>query len=222
MKQQLSELEHRRLLDLAREYRKSGYEVVIAPTAAQLPAFIASYAPDMLAWNNTEHVIFAVKSQKTLASSPELKDMARAIHGKNGWRFELVVTNPRDKDTIKTKTEHILNHREILDRLREARMLSEQEFGVAAFVLAWSATEAVLRTLAVKERIAKGKDSFESLAKNLFAQGILEKSQYETLAEAVKTKNSIVHGYEEPDTLSKTFKSVLSITEQLLREAATI
>lgn len=221
MKQQLSELEHRRLLDLAREYRKSGYEVVIAPTAAQLPTFIAPYTPDMVAWNNTEHVIFAVKSQKTLTSSPELQDMAKAIHGKNGWRFELVVTNPRDKDTIRTATENVLNQIEILDRLREAQVLSEQEFGEAAFVIAWSATEAVLRTLAVKERIAKGKDSFESISKNLFAQGILEKSQYETLTEAAKTRNSIIHGYKEPEMLSKTFHNVVSITKQLLREAAT-
>ena len=220
MKNQMTEPEHKRLLDLAREYRKSGYEVVLKPNEQQLPDFIAPFRPDMIAWNKTETVVFEVKSHKTLSSSPELRDIAKAVHGREGWRFELVVTNSRDKDIVTTVTEDVLDYNEIANRLQEAQILSQQEFGEAAFVIAWSATEAVMRKIAARERITKEKSSFEYLSKNLYTQGLLEKEQYETLLEAARIRNSIIHGYKEPQSLGNTFNKVVSITNKLLSEAA--
>lgn len=220
MKNQMTELERKRLLELAREYRKSGYEVIIEPNEKQLPSFIAPFRPDMIAWNTVESVVFEVKSQKTLSSSPELQDIARAVHGRKGWRFELVVTNSKDKDVVAAETEEILDYTEILSRLQEAQILSQQEFGEAAFIIAWSAAEAVMRKIAARERVAKDNSSFEYLSKNLYAQGILEKDQYETFLEAARIRNSIVHGYKEPRSLAKTFNKVVSITNKLLSEAA--
>lgn len=221
MKNNLNELEHRRLLELAREYRKLGYKVTIEPQAEQLPDFIAPFMPDMIASNNVETVVFEVKSQRTLSSSPELQDIAKAVHGRKGWRFELVVTNPRDKAVITTATDDILNYSEIQNRLQEAQILSQQEFGEAAFVIAWSATEAVIRTIAAREGITKERSSFEALSKSLYSYGVLEKDQYETLIEASRIRNSIVHGYKEPRSLARTFNQVISITQQMLKETAT-
>jgi Holliday junction resolvase len=150
MKHDFTELERRRLLELAREYRKLGYDVITQPDKDQLPDFLAMLQPDMIASNQQENVVFEVKSQRTLTASTELKDIAIAIQGKKGWRFELVVTNPREKDGIRTASDSLLNRSEVLYRLQEARHLSEQEHGEAAFLLAWSAAEAVLRNLVVK------------------------------------------------------------------------
>jgi len=212
--------ERRRLLELAREYRTAGYEVIVAPEAGQLPDFVAPYYPDMIAWNQQETVVFAVKSQKTLAASPELPAIAEAVHGRTGWRFELVVTNPRERATFVTATEQLLSPAEIQRRLREADFLAEQEAGEAAFLLAWSATEAVVRTLAVRERVAGEKDAFEFIVKNLFAHGILERSHYETLTEAVKVRNTLVHGYKEPQALATLLHRVIAVTGHLLNETA--
>ena len=62
MKYDFTELERRRLLALAREYRKLGYVVITEPTEEQLPDFLASLEPDMIAHNEQEDVVFAVKS----------------------------------------------------------------------------------------------------------------------------------------------------------------
>ncbi len=104
--------------------------------------------------------------------------------------------------------------------MREAALFAEQESGEAAFLLAWSATEAVVRTLAVREQIAGEKDAFEFIVKNLFAQGILERSHYETLTEAVKVRNTLVHGYREPQALATLLRRVITVTGQLLNEGA--
>lgn len=220
MAQHLTPPERRRLQELAREYRQSGYDVITEPKAEQLPDFIAPFSPAMIARNQTETVVFAVKSAKTLAASSDLQDIAQAVHGRDGWRFELVVTNPRKPAAVITTTAQFLNSVEIQDRLREAQTLSKQEFGEAAFVMAFSANEAVLRTLAVQERIAKEKDSFEAISKNLFAQGLLARRQYEVLIEAAKVRDAIVHGYKDPQPFTTTVHQVIAITEQLLDEVA--
>jgi len=221
MKQHMNELERKRLLELAREYRSKGYEVIIEPGTKQLPDFLAPSSPNMIAWNKEETVVFAVKSQSTLTASPELHDIAQAIYGRRGWRFELVVTNSRERGSILTATDEVLNDAEIKNKLQEAQLLSEQEFGEAAFVIAWSAAEAVMRNIAEKERIAKEKVSFASLSKNLYVQGVLDKPQYDVLTEASRVRNSIIHGYKEPGSLSSIFEKVVSITYELLTQSAT-
>lgn len=56
------DIERRRLLELGREYRKLGYQVVLEPQREQLPAFLAPFQPDMLAWNDAESVVVEVNS----------------------------------------------------------------------------------------------------------------------------------------------------------------
>ncbi|CAN5563571.1 hypothetical protein BH10CHL1_BH10CHL1_07210 [soil metagenome] len=218
MKDDFSELERRRLLELAREYRKLGYEVITEPTQEQLPDFLATLQPDMIASNQQEHVVIEVKSQRTLTNSPELKEIANAIQGKNGWRFELVVTNPREKDWIKTTSDSLLNRSEVLYRLQEARHLSEQEHGEAAFLLAWSAVEAVLRNLVAKVAVSSEHATSESIVKNLFAYGLIDKEQYETLLAGMAIRNSIVHGYQDPHSYATSLHELFALTEHLINE----
>lgn len=218
MKNDFTELERRRLAELAREYRGRGYTVITEPTKDQLPAFLSMFQPDMIARNAQESVVFLVKSQKTLAASPKLDDMAKAVQGKPGWRFDLVVTNPREKAGLTTASDHLLNRAEVLTRLQEARELSQQEHGEAAFLLAWSATEAVLRTLAVKEKVSPERSTSEAITKNLFAHGLLDRDQYETLLEGVKVRNSLVHGYQDPPAYAAILHKLHQLTQQLLSE----
>ncbi len=218
MKHDFTELERRRLLELAREYRKRGYDVITEPTKEQLPDFLATLQPDMIARNEQENVVFEVKSQQTLSASPELKDIAQAVQGKKGWRFELVVTNPRDKADIKPNGNILLSRAEAFDRLQEARDLSEQEHGEAAFLVAWSATEAVLRKLVTTFGISSVRDNSELIVKNLFVQGFLNKEQYETLLEGVNVRNSILHGYQVSHPYANNFNKLLHTTEQIMNE----
>jgi Holliday junction resolvase len=156
MMQTTVEIERKRLVEIAREYRKLGYEVILEPKRSQLPEFLASFQPDMLAKNNIETVVVEVKSRETLSQSAHMAALASVIQQHEGWRFELVVTNPREKSArIRIQDiNDLLTTQDIIYRLNEARTLSNKEYGEAAFLLAWSATEATLRRAASQHRIS--------------------------------------------------------------------
>ncbi|MCU0490814.1 MAG: hypothetical protein MUD01_04470 [Chloroflexaceae bacterium] len=154
MTMQPLEREQQRLREIAREYRQRGYEVLLSPRADQLPDFLAPFQIDMLARNAAENVVVEVRTQESLAATLELDAVAVALHEKSNWRFELVVTNPKDPSTLAIKGATALDQTDFTYRLHEARQLSAQEHGEAAFLLAWSALEALLRTIARSEGIA--------------------------------------------------------------------
>ncbi|MEZ4734644.1 MAG: hypothetical protein R3E79_46730 [Caldilineaceae bacterium] len=222
MKHKLTELEQRRLAELARDYRNQGYTVITEPTKEQLPAFLASFQPDMLAYNTQENVVFLVRSQSTLTASPELAGIAKTVEGQPGWRFDLVVTNTRPKAGFATATDQLLNRTQVMTRLQESDELSTQEHGEAAFLLAWSAAEAVLRTVAGREKVAPVRSSSEAVAKNLYAHGLLDREQYETLREGLNVRNAIVHGYQEPPAYAYVLHKLQALTRQLLNEEALV
>jgi uncharacterized protein YutE (UPF0331/DUF86 family) len=212
---QSTERTHQRLREVAREYRQRGYDVLIEPRPDQLPAFLASFRVDMLAQSADENVIVEVRTQETLSDAPELDALAQALHHQPSWRFELVVTNSRDQSLLQFKDAPSLNQSDIRYRLQESRQLSDQEHGEAALLLAWSATEALLRSIADTEAVPITQHDSKHIAKSLFTYGVLDQEQYQTLREAVQARNFIIHGYKEQRSLAITVERLLHVVDQL-------
>jgi hypothetical protein len=209
--------EHQRLLEVAREYRQRGYDVIIEPSSDQLPEFLAPFRIDMLACSAEENVIVEVRTQESLVDAPELDAVAQALHDQPSWRFELVVTNPKDRSPLQLKDAASLNQLDITYRLGEARQLSNQEHGEAALLLAWSATEALLRAIADEEAIPVAQHNPSQLTKSLFTYGVLDKEQYQILQQGLQARNTVVHGYKEQRSLASTLEQVLNVADQLIR-----
>jgi REase_AHJR-like len=210
--------EQQRLREIAREYRARGYEVLLEPTPDQLPAFLRSFRIDMLARNAEENVIVEVRTHESLTDAPELDVIAQALDAHTSWRFELVVTNPKDRATMPFKNATSLNYRDIMYRLREARQLSEQEHGEAALLLAWSAAEALLRAIADEEAIASTQTSPSQLVKSLFTYGVLDTEQYQTLQAGLHARTMVVHGYKEQQSFVRIVGQILHLADQLLQQ----
>lgn len=90
-------LEHRRLLRLAREYRRDGYDVVLYPGDEELPATLQGCSIGLVARGDEEVVVADVRSRPnlTLNGSADLRRLAEKVNSLTGWQFNLVVTNPR-------------------------------------------------------------------------------------------------------------------------------
>jgi hypothetical protein len=90
-------LERRRLLRLAREYRRAGYEVMLYPQPESLPEVLQGCSIALVAKGNDETVVADVRSRPNLTQNgpADLRRLTENVESIPGWRFSLIVTNPR-------------------------------------------------------------------------------------------------------------------------------
>lgn len=187
--------ERRRLASLAREYRERGYEVVTHPRREELPAFLRDFELAMVAHGDGERVVFQVVTKQGLReTSQQIKQLAEAIERHPDWRFELVVTNPRSDLTEPPHGEEP-NVQEIMKRLGDARELLSEGQAENAGLVAWAATEAVLRRLAARHDV--GLDRLEPgyVLKQLYVLGLLSSDDLDLMQAAMRERNLIAHGF---------------------------
>ncbi|MBW4673853.1 MAG: hypothetical protein KME52_07460 [Desmonostoc geniculatum HA4340-LM1] len=209
-------LERERLLKLAEEYRQKGYEVFFHPNPQDLPDFLKNYRPDMIVRRGEENVVIEVKSRSSLNSyNQDLRNLAQAVEKHPGWRFEFVMTNPEDI-MYSLKAEGSLQEHEIKSQLQVVRQLTTQH-PESAILYSWSLVEATLRLIAQKEELSLERFDPLYLVKQLAIEGVISKSEYELLMNALLLRNSIAHGFKTTELTQNTVCELLELTEQLLR-----
>jgi uncharacterized protein YutE (UPF0331/DUF86 family) len=210
--------ERDRALQLAQEYRARGYEVSLAPRLENLPDFLKEYRPDIIATRGDESVVIEIKSRAALKSSSHqyLRNLAQLIENHPGWRFELVITNSVD-DTYSRQAEESLQHNEIESRLQIARQITTQHVE-AAFLYSWSLVEATLRLVVDREKLNSHRFSPIYLVKELVIEGVISKSEYQLLMNAISLRNAIIHGFKTTQQITEdSVYELIAITEQLLK-----
>jgi len=211
------EREEEAIRAVAARYKGRGYDVVVRPDPRSLPRPLKQFQPDLLATNSAENVVVEVKSKATLAHAAELKQMAQSVDSMPGWRFELVVVNPELQTSVPARGE-TLSRTQIIQRLAEAKALASKGYVSAAFLMAWSAAEAVLRRIVSKEGVDSSGYSPAALYKELYSIGAISKKAYETFVEAVRTRNSLVHGFKVSETPRPTLDRLIGTVDRLLQE----
>lgn len=195
MKQNSGERERARIHAVAREYRGRGYEVTIEPSRMDLPDFLGDFRPDLIAKGRDETVVVEVKTRSSLSGDRDLRALSEVIDRKPGWRFELIVTNPRG-EIVMSKEARVPNKEVLLARLSQADRLVGIGQLEASMLLAWSAAEGFLRMLGEREGLALEKRSSLYILKKLYSIGLLEERLYELLMMSMKIRNSLVHGLD--------------------------
>ncbi|MCU0490815.1 MAG: hypothetical protein MUD01_04475 [Chloroflexaceae bacterium] len=49
----------------------------------------------------------------------------------------------------------------------------------------------------------------------MFAYGIIDKEQYQTLQDSLHARNVLIHGYKDDRPFARTFEQLLKVIEQL-------
>jgi hypothetical protein len=211
--------EREKLVKLAEEYRREGYEVVFHPNSEDMPSFLKHYRPDMIARRGDEAVVVEVKSRSLLNSLPSeyLSSLAKAIEQHQGWRLDLVMDNSEDAFLYPSKSEGSLQQQEIESRLPIAKQMISQNLD-SAVLYAWALVEATLRLLAEKEEISLKRADPLYLVTYLTHEGVISQSECRLLKDALALRNTIAHGFK---TLQLTYNSVyelIALIEKLLVE----
>jgi hypothetical protein len=203
---------------VAARYKSLGYDVVVRPGPVLLPEPLKQFRPDLLAKNAKEKVVVEVRSKATLSEAIPAKRVAQTIESMPGWRFELVVVNPELQTSVPARGE-ALSLKQITARTEEARTLASKGHLSAAFLVSWSAAEAVLRRIAAKYGLDTSGYSPAALYKELYSIGAISRRAYETFAEAVQARNSLVHGFKvSAASLRTRLGSLIATVERLLPE----
>lgn len=90
-------VEHQKVLGIAREYRQQGCEVQLYPAQTDLPEALAGCNLSLVAKCDGKMLAVAVRTKETLTQTGE-KDLRRIsdrIQSLPDWEFELVVTGSR-------------------------------------------------------------------------------------------------------------------------------
>ncbi len=217
----LEERKRQRIAKVAQEYRKQGYEVIVAPQSEQLPRFLAMFPIDIIARNNKENVVIEVRTRPSLSKAPALDEIAQALEGRTNWRFELVVTNPKDYDPLLANSA-LLEQSDVAYRLNEARQLATQEYGEAAILMTWSALEAILRHTAQAEELPSIQKDPSYLLKSLYTYGLLSKDQFQILQDGLHARNVIAHGYKSREQLAGLLDNLFRVADQLSATSVTV
>lgn len=183
-----------RSVAIAREYRQKGYKVSVEPSPSELPDFLKNYSPDIVASSKDEIVVIEVKSRTSLSSEHEVQELARLVDAEPGWRFELVLVQDPSVHSAPHGSSPI-GEQEIERFVEAADFLQSKDFDQAALVSAWSALEAAVRLRCVREDIALDQFAPDYLLKQAVTYGVISRSEYRDLRDAMNYRNAFVHGF---------------------------
>jgi REase_AHJR-like len=179
---------------IAAEYEARGYVVLKRPTGANLPPFLASYSPDLIARGPTESVVIDVRTAQHGSVADKLSDVARDISSMPGWRLEVVAV-PGDYDGIVPSAATLLSRDEIALIRIDAATLYDRGATLGAFFLYWSVVEAILRRLATANSLPLERLPTSRLLGELSSQGVISRSSHENARNLLAIRNRLSHGY---------------------------
>jgi uncharacterized protein YutE (UPF0331/DUF86 family) len=213
----IGSLERQRARAIAGEYRSKGYEVIEEPTQEQLPDFLSGYNPDLLVRKGDEARVVVVKSRASLAQEPQIRDLARLLHTKPNWNFELVLLGEKEQMSL-PEGAYAFDREDILSGIQESERLLELEFSEAALLLAWSSAEATIRLLTAAEGIVLDRLTPVYILKQAVMYGVISRDEYNFLTKAMQYRNALVHGFKTVDLDPALVKELISTTQHLLQQ----
>ncbi len=179
----------------AEEYRGKGYEVLRDAELEMLPGVI----PDLIVRKGDEVRVIEVKTRSSLSVTSAVSEMARVVNAKPGWSFDLLlVGEPERLDTPPGAQPFGMT--DIRRRLAEAEKALTAGFAEAAFLLTWSAGDAIIRTLVAAEGVAIKRTTTPAYLLDMaVVHGAITREDYDHLTNMLRYRNAIAHGFAVND-----------------------
>ncbi len=209
--------ERQRARAIADEYCRQGYEVIEEPSTEQLPGFLSSYHPDLLVRKGDEAKIVEVKSRSSLAKAPQIRDLAKLLHNRPNWSFELVFVGEESPFGDLEEDVRPFKNEDILQGIETAEKLVDSGFAEAALMSAWSTAEAAIRLLNEAEGITLERFDPPYILMQAATNGVISREDYHFLTKVMKRRNALAHGFKTVDFDPALVRELVSTTKRLLQ-----
>lgn len=191
-----------RLTEVAERLDAEGWDVRVRPSPADLPERLEGLRPDLVAGRRDETVVVDVVSHGK-PPGPRTIALAEAVAALPGWRFNIVCI----------AEEPALAEQGVLAaRATRARSLVDVDLE-AAFLLAWSSLEGVLRRLGDPRGLAD--DATGELLAGLASLGVLDHEEHERARRAWRHRRALIHGREAPEVTADEVTGLVDLVHVL-------
>ena len=203
--------------ELARSYEAQGFAVKTEPVAGDIPFDLGGYRPDLLAEKEGQHLIVEVKKTGVPLSVDRLQALAETIRQHAGWRLLLVPTDEENPSQPLSNATELVSWQAVAERARRADNLLQSGETDAAFLMLWSAFEAMLRRHAQQVSLPIERLSTTALLNYLYSQGELSYEQFQQALTGLQVRNRLVHGFEAAETTQEA-RPLHTLVANLLHE----
>ncbi len=216
-----AEKEHKIHADeLAEQYRREGYNVIVEPGPTDLPFELGRYRPDLLVRKEQGGFLVEVKTRADRLSVDQLSSVADEVKKHPGWRFLLVTGQDVASEGLPGKEDEAASWDDISNRIHHAQRLEQTGDNEAAFLILWIALEQLLRIHARQAAIPVERLSPSIMIRQLYSLGELSFQQFDVALECQRTRNRLVHGFPAGDLVSSTYQLAALVSELLAEWSA--
>ncbi|MGH7111468.1 MAG: hypothetical protein ACREFK_13705 [Stellaceae bacterium] len=202
-------------------YAQQGYQVLVEPAPRDLPEFLRTLAPDLIARRDGESIVVEIKTSSP-ASFEKVQHLARALQHRAGWKLQVVYIDLPDPEwqppSRLPESAELLTRLDTLDGRNKDGDQSRLQF-----LLLWSIIEAAARHRLARLKIPPTRRiSSSALLKMLLTEGIIEEEQYAVLRSGLAVRNAITHGFLNQPVDAALFEELREAARGLLRTHAAV
>jgi REase_AHJR-like len=206
--------EKERIIKIAAEYSKKGYEVMIGPQKEDLPSFLHPYQPAIIARQGNHNIIVEIASRHSPQFQQYLPSLTKEIEQHSDWQLDLVMTKSEESSDSFHSSEP-LSLLEIQRRLQITKGMIAQPLE-SVLIYAWSLGEAALRLLAQQENIVLKNNAPINLVNQLVVEGAISRAEYQCLIDSLPLRNAAAHGFQINNLTWESIEQLIVTIEQLL------
>src|SRR5205823_1963023 len=123
-------------------YSQQGYQVSVEPSPRELPEFLRTLAPDLIARRDGENIVVEIKTSSP-ASFEQVQQLARALEHRAGWKLQVVYADLVDPEWAPPL--ELPEISELLTHLATVGRVDEGDHSSPQFLLLWSIIESAAR-----------------------------------------------------------------------------
>jgi len=197
-------------------YSQQGYKVSVEPPPRELPEFLRTLAPDMIAHRDGENIVVEIKNSSP-ASFEQIQRLGRALEHRAGWKLQVVYVDLADPEWAPPS--QLPERANLLSRLDALSGVDEgNDHSRLQFLLLWSLIEAAARHRFSSLKIAPTQRiSSSALLKMLLTEGIIDEDHYGSLRRGLAVRNAIAHGFLNQPVDVVLFEELRQAARGLLR-----
>jgi hypothetical protein len=197
-------------------YTEQGYQVSVEPPPGELPEFLRTFAPDMIARREGENIVVEIKTSSP-TSFEQVQRLAGALEHRAGWKLRVVYVDLPDPEwEPPSRLPEISDLRARLDAVVGGDSDEDRRL---RFLLLWSIIEGAARHRLSPLNISPTRRiSSSALLKMLLTEGIIEEDRYAALRRGLTVRNAIAHGFLNQTVDTALFEELRQAAKRLLRE----